>query len=233
MMRFKEIIEKNYTDRTSFVGDNKVYFMQRDDIDKAIWSKIETELKANGFEIKQANPTFDSDDDRKHFPFIEVKPKTNENKIPKMKKSEAYSYIKEQIKSSLLEKKKGKKDEEEVSSETIPTDDSIAPPTPEVDPNIKAIQTHLTKAQEAANTLGDQKLITQIGNSLTYFTRAHISNTEVNESKEALKNDDVIYDTLNNMDLEHLASMIIAAAEDNPSLTLKDFLEKEFGETED
>lgn len=184
MSTFKEIIEKNYTGRTSFVGDNKVYLLQRDDIDKAVWSKIETELKANGFEISSANATYDYDDDRKFFPFIEVKPKTNENKIPKMKKSEAAKFIKEQILSSLSEKKKGKKEEEveditadDTGEETEPTDVAS---TGGVDPNIKAIQTALNKAAEAAAALGDTKLSTQLGNTITYFTRAHVSKTETN-----------------------------------------------------
>jgi len=111
---------------------------------------------------------------------------TDENKIPTMKKSEAKNFIKEQIKSSLLEKKKSTKKDDEVldvsSEEDFSSEDTgETAPTNEVDPNIKAIQTHLTKAQEAANALGDQKLITQIGNSLTYFTRAHVSKTEVSE----------------------------------------------------
>jgi hypothetical protein len=185
MSTFKEIILKNYSGKTSFVGDNKVYLLQRDDIDKAIWSKIETELKTNGFEISQSNPTFDSDDDRKNFPFIEVKPKINENKIPKMKKSEAVNYLKEQIKSSLLEKKGKKEKEEDVldassSEEEVATDNSIAPATGGVDPNVKAIQTALNKAVEAAQALGDNKLVTQLGNTITYFTRAHVSKTETN-----------------------------------------------------
>jgi hypothetical protein len=186
MSTFKEIISKNYTGRTSFVGDNKVYLLQRDDIDKAIWLKIETELKANGFEISQSNPTYDYDEDRKYFPFIEVKPKTNENKLPKMKKSEATKFIKEQILSSLSEKKKGKKEDEEVEDitaddtgeETPPADDVAS--TGGVDPNIKAIQTALNKAAEAASALGDTKLSTQLGNTITYFTRAHVSKTETN-----------------------------------------------------
>lgn len=107
---------------------------------------------------------------------------TNENKT-KMKRSEFVNQIKEQVKASLLEKKKTKKDDEEIDVNTDAGEDLPADvaPTNGVDPNIKAIQTALTKAQEAANALGDQKLITQIGNSLTYFTRAHVSKTEVSE----------------------------------------------------
>ena len=46
--------------------------------------------------------------------------------------------------------------------------------TAEVDPNVKAVQDSLTQAQAAAQALGDKKLIDQIGNTITFFTRAHV-----------------------------------------------------------
>ena len=46
--------------------------------------------------------------------------------------------------------------------------------TTEVDPNVKAVQDALTQAQAAAEKLGDKKLTDQIGNTITFFTRAHV-----------------------------------------------------------
>ena len=46
--------------------------------------------------------------------------------------------------------------------------------TTEVDPNVKAVQDALTQAQAAAQKLGDKKLTDQIGNTITFFTRAHV-----------------------------------------------------------
>jgi hypothetical protein len=46
--------------------------------------------------------------------------------------------------------------------------------TVEVDPNVKAVQDALTQAQAAAQKLGDSKLTDQIGNTITFFTRAHV-----------------------------------------------------------
>jgi hypothetical protein len=46
--------------------------------------------------------------------------------------------------------------------------------TTEVDPNVKAVQDALTQAQAAAQQLGDKKLTDQIGNTITFFTRAHV-----------------------------------------------------------
>ena len=44
--------------------------------------------------------------------------------------------------------------------------------------------------------------------------------------EEVLQNDDLIYDILTNMDLEQLVSDMLDAAENNPSLTLEDFLNR-------
>jgi len=49
----------------------------------------------------------------------------------------------------------------------------------------------LTKAQEKAEGMGDEKLMDQIGNTITYYTRAHVvssTNEEAiaEESKENL-----------------------------------------------
>lgn len=46
--------------------------------------------------------------------------------------------------------------------------------TDEVDPNVKAVQDALTQAQAAAQQLGDKKLMDQIGNTITFFTRSHV-----------------------------------------------------------
>jgi hypothetical protein len=46
--------------------------------------------------------------------------------------------------------------------------------TAEVDPNVKSVQDALTQAQAAAEQLGDRKLMDQIGNTITFFTRTHV-----------------------------------------------------------
>ena len=42
------------------------------------------------------------------------------------------------------------------------------------DSEISAVLGLLTKAQEQAKSLGDEKLMDQIGNTITYYTRAHV-----------------------------------------------------------
>jgi len=39
---------------------------------------------------------------------------------------------------------------------------------------VEAVQGLLTKAQQEAERLGDEKLLAQIGNTITYFTRKHV-----------------------------------------------------------
>ena len=74
-----------------------------------------------------------------------------------------------------------KKDKEEVDTEEATDDITVddtetidTTTTTEVDPNVKEVQDALTQAQAAAQKLGDPKLTDQIGNTITFFTRAHI-----------------------------------------------------------
>jgi len=103
-----------------------------------------------------------------------------ETKSSKMKVSE----LKAKIKEMILAEAEG--DEEEVDAEAEATDDvtvdtgsedievTDTETTAEVDPNVKAVQDALTQAQAAAQKLGDSKLTDQIGNTITFFTRAHV-----------------------------------------------------------
>ena len=121
----------------------------------------------------------------------------NENKTPnKMKKSE----LKEMIKAAMMAEtsvaeaeKVDVNDEENVDVEDtenvdvdVEKDVKVDDTESEVDVDVKAsmpgesedveeVQALLMKAQEAAKTLGDEKLTDQIGNTITYFTRSHVS----------------------------------------------------------
>ena len=130
-----------------------------------------------------------------------------------MKKSE----IKERIKKAMMgeymvdyddnldEAKKKKDDEEEITVDDIadedPTEEAPAEETEttvdvttdQVNPNVKAVQDALTQAQAAARTLGDDKLTDQIGNTITFFTRAHIVG---GEQKDASLEEIELYETI-------------------------------------
>lgn len=116
---------------------------------------------------------------------------TTESKTSnKMKISEFKKQIRETILSNLQEKKK--KDEE--APEETPTDTTTEPSPEEtpgadfgVDPKIQTLQNALKAAYDAAKDMGDEKLTTQIGNTITYFTRTHVV-SDKDQVAEALKN---------------------------------------------
>jgi len=89
-----------------------------------------------------------------------------------------------------------KKDEEETPAEDAPEEEVDATldatatgedfniDTSAVDPNIKAVQDALTQAQAAAKNINDDKLTTQISNTVIMFTRDHVANTKpISEGK--------------------------------------------------
>jgi hypothetical protein len=70
--------------------------------------------------------------------------------------------------------------------------------TTEVDPNVKAVQDALTQAQAAAQKLGDPKLTDQIGNTITFFTRAHVVEKGAVAEGEEMEDNRKILDQVRN-----------------------------------
>ena len=66
-------------------------------------------------------------------------------------------------------------DTEEEEVETPDTEEEIAP---ELEGDTQDILTHLESALEAARAKGDEKLINQIGNTITFFTRQYVVKEE-------------------------------------------------------
>ena len=69
------------------------------------------------------------------------------------------------------------KDEEsvEVDDESSEVETNIDVKMPgDVNKDVELVQGLLTKAQQTAEKIGDEKLLSQIGNTITYFTRTHI-----------------------------------------------------------
>ena len=85
------------------------------------------------------------------------------------------------------------KDEESVEvddeSSEVETDIDVKMPG-NVNKDVELVQGLLTKAQQTAEKIGDEKLLSQIGNTITYFTRTHI----VKVSEEIESNLDVAVD---------------------------------------
>tara|TARA_S200002703_G_scaffold149730_1_gene147541 strand:+ start:124 stop:522 length:399 start_codon:yes stop_codon:yes gene_type:complete len=72
-------------------------------------------------------------------------------------------------------------EEEEVEVETEKETEEIEPREPKkLSSEEQEVQNSLEKALEAAKKLGNEKLVTQIGNTITYFTRSEV----IKEEKE-------------------------------------------------
>ena len=61
-----------------------------------------------------------------------------------------------------------------VDDESVESDIEVKTEIPGEDADTSAILGLLTKAQEEASGMGDEVLMDQIGNTITYFTRKHV-----------------------------------------------------------
>ena len=90
--------------------------------------------------------------------------------------------------SNLVNKlNEAKKDKEEVEDVTVDDTEVVAAPESDMmageSAEVSGIQANLQAAYAEAKALGDEKLITQIANTITYFTKAHILDTApINEN---------------------------------------------------
>ena len=72
----------------------------------------------------------------------------------------------------------------EVDDESVESDIEVKGSMPGEDADEVAVQSLLMKAQEEAAKLGDEKLTDQIGNTITYFTRAHVATVDEDVNEE-------------------------------------------------
>ena len=61
-----------------------------------------------------------------------------------------------------------------IDDEEAESDIEVKSEIPGESEDVAAVLGLLTKAQEEASALGDEKLMDQIGNTITYYTRAHV-----------------------------------------------------------
>jgi hypothetical protein len=167
-------------------------------------SEAEDSKKGNSEEQKRMEGAIR--DDRDHIKSLEKDIKDNEDKLSKLKGdykedvSEAEEVdvednedINVDVEDDIDIDDVSSKSEIEVDSELAGEDSEVA-----------AILGLLTKAQEEAKDLGDEKLMDQIGNTITYYTRAHVvaedARTDaeeegykdgMNDEKEDLKKEEV------------------------------------------
>jgi len=72
----------------------------------------------------------------------------------------------------------------EIDDESVESDIEVKGSMPGEDADEVAVQSLLMKAQEEAAKLGDEKLTDQIGNTITYFTRAHVAQVDEDVNEE-------------------------------------------------
>ena len=132
-------------------------------------------------------------DDRDHIDALDADAEADEKKLAKLKKdkkkdvkeSALRKAIQNEITSILREAEEVEvEDEEDVDidiKDEVDIDDESAESKIEVDSELAGEDADtagvlglLTKAQSEAEALGDEKLMDQIGNTITYFTRAHV-----------------------------------------------------------
>ena len=149
----------------------------------------EPSFELEGEKVKVTNPKFVQD--KKEVSDTTAKAVNQFNKLPKnesMKVSEFKKQIREEILTNLSEKKK-KTEEEVPEEETAEIELPNEEPSGEfgVDPKITTLQSALKAAYDAAKDMGDEKLTTQIGNTITYFTRTHVVSDKT-QTAENLRN---------------------------------------------
>jgi hypothetical protein len=133
-------------------------------------------------------------DDRDHIKALEKDIKDNEEKLAKLKKDfkddvneggmrGAYEEddVKEAVEDDVDVDVEEKEDVDvdiekdvKVDDEETESDIEIKTSVPGEGEDVEAVQGLLTKAQQEAEKLGDEKLMAQIGNTITYFTRKHV-----------------------------------------------------------
>mgnify|MGYP000456783497 CR=1 FL=1 len=155
-------------------------------------------------------------DDRDHIKDLEKDIKDNEEKLAKLKKDEPKDVSEEMKKDDMDETMRGGStyeeddtmreaedvdvdvDEKEKIDVDVEKDVDVDDVSKESDIEVKseipgesadvsAILGLLTKAQERAESMGDEKLMDQIGNTITYYTRTHVVKSgDVMEAKDEI-----------------------------------------------
>ena len=91
--------------------------------------------------------------------------------------------LKEMIKSSIINEMHSANEvrEQEEEIETEETEEVEIDTGLQLSPEEQEVQSALEKALDAAKKLGNPKLVTQIGNTITFFTRSEIIKEEKTE----------------------------------------------------
>ena len=107
-------------------------------------------------------------ENKEHKPFLETIKKFVENKLKTLNEQEDVDVDVEKDVNIDVE------DEVDVDKESEESDIEVKTEIPGEDTDTAAVLGLLTKAQDEASGMGDEVLMDQIGNTITYFTRKHV-----------------------------------------------------------
>ncbi len=147
-------------------------------------SEAEDSKKGNKEEQKRMEGAIR--DDRDHIKDLEKDIKDNEEKLAKLKKDfkddvNEGDIVDEAVEDDVNVDVENEEDinvdvEDEIDVDDVSkeSDIEVKSEIPGESADTAAILGLLTKAQEKAEGMGDEKLMDQIGNTITYYTRAHV-----------------------------------------------------------
>ena len=160
-------------------------------IKSSFLAEAEDSKKGNSEEQKRAEGAIR--DNKKHIKKLAADLKFQEEKLAKLKKDSKKDIVKEAEEVDVEDNEDIDIDIEDtvdIDDEETESDIEIKTSVPGEDTDVEAVQGLLTKAQAEAAKLGDDKLLDQIGNTITYFTRAHVvksANEELEDIEEDLE----------------------------------------------
>ena len=154
--------------------------------EKDVTDKERRETEEEGYEDGYDDAIEDA---RKSLDSIKDESEDEKDKDKDVKEEKLRGYIRERIASILQEQEDVDVDEEEdvdvdvkdevdVDDESVESDIEVKTSVPGASADVDAVLGLLTKAQEEAEKLGDPKLLDQIGNTITFFTRKHVVASE-------------------------------------------------------
>ena len=160
-------------------------------IKSSFLAEAEDSKKGNSEEQKRMEGAIR--DDRDHIKNLKKDIEDNEKKLAKLKKDFKKDIVKEAEEVDVEDNEDIDIDIEDtvdIDDEETESDIEIKTSVPGESTDVEAVQGLLTKAQAEAGKLGDDKLLDQIGNTITYFTRAHVvksANEELEDIEEDLE----------------------------------------------
>ena len=219
--------------------------MKKSELKEIIKAEFLTEKKDSkkGNENEQKRMEGAIRDDRDHIKDLEKDIKDNEAKLAKLKKDEPKDVSEEMKKDDVEEGMRNTYEEDDTMREAeevdvednedinvdiedeVNIDDESDKSEIEVDSELAgessdtaAVLGLLTKAQEKASAMGDEKLMDQIGNTITYYTRAHV----VKSTNEDLESGEYGDPAIANIDLTKGSGDVAGVLDAEAALNLQE-----------